>query len=421
MDSTIERSLIENENTTQFAITKTLTIICSMVFTEFLIMGISLGVLPAFIHQTLGLSNVWVGVVIGIQYAATLCTRQFAGKMVDHKGGKRAVITGSIASVFCGVCLLLAIGMPAMPFVSLGFAIAGRICLGIGESFLVVGIFAWGFSLVGSANTGKVMVWNGMGMYAGMACGAPIGILLQAKFGLNILFSITLFLPMMLLFIMNLLPMVPLPKAVVKLPFYKAVGLVWSSGSALALASIGFGGIASFITLFFVQHNWQNASLALTAFGACYVIVRVFFSGAPDKFGGAKIALISLAIEIVGQLVIWSGLSATTAILGAALTGAGMSLIFPSLGQIAIKKVAVVNRGMAIAAYNAFFDLGIGLTAPLAGVIAGKSHYENVYLFGAVAAVASAILAYREYSRGKKEKLNNGTNQLSPSVTGLHS
>lgn len=401
MNTTINQTIEQSEHASKAIMRRTLSVIFCMVFTEFLVMGISLGVLPTFVHQALHLSNVWVGVVIGTQYVATLATRQFAGKMVDHKGGKISVLTGIAASALCGALLLLAVSVSAIPYLSLSITIAARIILGIGESFLVVGIFAWGFILVGPNNTGKVMVWNGMGMYSGMACGAPVGIILQSQFGLGWLFAITIALPCFIYLIMRLLPPVPLPKAVVRLPFYKAVAVVWASGSALALASIGFGGLASFISLYFLQNHWPNASLALTAFGSCYVIVRVFLSGAPDKFGGFKVALISLLIEIAGQMLIWAGFSATLTILGAALTGTGMSLIFPSLGQIAVKKVAPANRGMAVAAYNAFFDLGLGLTAPIAGLIAGKSHYQNVYLFGTFAAVVSVILVYTELRRSK--------------------
>ena len=399
MDQAVNQPIVEKNNNESAASTRNLGIIFSMVFTEFTVMGISLGVLPAFIHQTLHLSNVWVGVVIGTQYVTTLGSRQFAGKMADHRGGRRSVLTGIATSALYGVLLLAAIAVSLVPYLSLGMVLTARILLGIGESFLVVGIFAWGFALVGPDNTGKVMVWNGMGMYSGMACGAPVGIFLQMQFGLGVLFAITVMLPLFIYLIMRLLPAVALPKAVSKLPFYKAVQLVWTQGSALALASIGFGGIASFISLYFLQNHWQNASLAMTAFGGCYVLVRVFLSGAPDKFGGARVAIISLLVEIAGQLLIWGGLDGTLTILGAALTGAGLSLVFPSLGQIAVKRVAPANRGMAIAAYNAFFDLGLGLTAPLAGLIAGQSHYQNIYLFGTLAASASAILVYRGYKK----------------------
>ncbi|MDB5137459.1 MAG: transport protein, partial [Mucilaginibacter sp.] len=127
--------------------------------------------------------------------------------------------------------------------------------------------------------------------------------------------------------------------------------------------------------------------------------MRIFFAHFPDKFGGARVAMVCLLIELVGQLLIWKAPNAYAGISGAFLTGVGMSLIFPSFGIIAVKKVSLENRGMAMAAYNAFFDLGMGLTAPLAGLLAGNGNYSNIYIFGAIAALASFILAYFEYKK----------------------
>jgi predicted MFS family arabinose efflux permease len=111
--------------------------------------------------------------------------------------------------------------------------------------------------------------------------------------------------------------------------------------------------------------------------------------------------MISLLVEIAGQVLIWKAPNATTGICGAGLTGIGMSLVFPSFGVMALKNVLAENLGIAIAAYNAFFDLGIGLTAPLAGLIAEGGNYSEIYLFGATAAGISIMLASLEYNRSK--------------------
>lgn len=382
--------------------TKHLLVIFSIIFGEFLVMGISLGVLPSYVHQTLGYSNLLVGLVIGTQYAATLGTRHLAGTMADTRGGRRAVFTGVLLSAGAGVLCLLSLLLVASPALSLGCLLVGRALLGVGESFLVIGIFAWGFVLVGPQNTGKVMVWNGMGMHGGMACGAPLGLWLQAAAGLPLAFGVSVLLPLLNLGITQLLPTIPRLVQEARLPFYRAVTQVWKSGTGLALASIGFGGIASFITLYFNQQGWAHAPLALSAFGAGYIGIRLFFAHYPDKFGGAPVAMACLAIEVAGQLLIWAAPAGGYAIAGAVLTGVGMSLVFPSFGQIAVRRVPAANRGMAMAAYNAFFDLGMGLTAPVAGLIAGGVHYNQIYLFGAVAAAAGFSLAYLEYRQQKR-------------------
>jgi MFS family permease len=394
----------DNEHFETKHILKPLFTIFGIIFLEFLIMGISLGVIPAYVHKILGFSNLIVGVIIGIQYASTLCTRHFAGKLADSKGGKRSVITGITISSLSGLFCLLSVWLVPYALLSLASLIVGRILLGIGESFLVIGIYTWGFILVGPTNTGKVMVWNGMGMYGGIACGAPLGIFLTSIFSLSTAFAGIFLFPVVSFFAMLLLRNVPLPEKVVKLPFYKAVNLVWKSGTGLAFASIGFGGIASFISLYFIQRSWDGASLAITAFGAGYVVMRIFFAHYPDKFGGAIVAMVSLLIEIAGQLLIWGAPSALAGIVGAGLTGIGMSLVFPSFGIIAVKKVAAANRGMAMAAYNAFFDLGMGLTAPIAGLVAGAGNYSNIYILGALAAAVSAVMAYLEYKKTTVKK-----------------
>src|SRR5579871_6490923 len=117
----------------QAQLTQYLAIVFSLVFVMYLIMGVSIGVLPDFVHNELKLSNVWVGVVIGMQYIATLCTRQFSGSMADHKGGKITLIVGIGLCMISGVLLLGAVNFNILSL-RLVFLLLGRILLGAGES-----------------------------------------------------------------------------------------------------------------------------------------------------------------------------------------------------------------------------------------------------------------------------------------------
>jgi MFS family permease len=380
-------------------ILKPLAVIFSIIFIEFLIMGISLAIIPIFVHETLGFGNVIVGAVVGLQYAATLCSRSAGGKLADIKGGRRSVITGIIISSLSGCFCLLSYFLYSSPTIALLLLSFGRVLLGIGESYLVIGIFAWGFAIVGPKHTGKVMVWNGMGMYAGMACGAPLGLYISSAFSNGVAFACIVVFPLIGLLTVRLLQVIATPKHSQQLPFTQAIATVWKAGTGLALASIGFGAIASFVTLYFNERSWSHATLAISAFGFGYIIVRVFLAHLPDKIGGAKVAVFSLPVEIFGQMLIWQATGPLMAICGALLTGIGMSLIFPSFGVLAIKHVAPNNRGMAMAAYNSFFDLAIGLTAPVAGLIANYSSYSDIYIFGATAAFVSLLLALAEIKK----------------------
>jgi predicted MFS family arabinose efflux permease len=74
--------------------------------------------------------------------------------------------------------------------------------------------------------------------------------------------------------------------------------------------------------------------------------------------------------------------------------GAAFSLLNPSLMLIALGRVSEQARGAAMGTYTAFFDAGVGLGAPLAGLVAALAGYEAAFFFAAAVAVASALLVF---------------------------
>ena len=113
----------------------------------------------------------------------------------------------------------------------------------------------------------------------------------------------------------------------------------------------------------------------------------------PDRLGGAKVALVCVVIEALGQLLIWSAGTPALAYLGAALTGFGYSLAFPGFGVEAMRRAPPQTRALAMGAYVAFLDIALGVTSPLAGVLAQGWGIDAVYLAGSVAVALSVIVA----------------------------
>jgi MFS family permease len=371
--------------------TATMPIILS-VFAIYLTIGISLGVLPKFVQNNLGFNSIIIGMVIGLQSLATLLTRAYSGKITDTKGAKKSKMLGVLLSVIAGVAYILAVTFQASPQTALVFLLLARMIHGVGESFLVTGALTWGIGLVGHQNSGKVMTWNGIAMYAGIAVGAPLSIWMSKDFGVLPAFILIMLLPFVSWISTAKLPSIPVDKGHIRTPFYKVIGTVSGQGLSLAFSSMAFGCIASFVGLFFTEKNWGDASLAFITFGAGYVLTRILFASFPDKYGGFRIAFISLIIEAAGQIIIWTSASKAMAILGCGLTGVGFSLIFPALGVLAIQKVKPQMRGTALGAYVAFVDLSLGLAGPAAGLAAGWFNYQAVYLFGGLSCIISMII-----------------------------
>lgn len=381
---------------------KIITPIIVSVFAVYLSIGMTLGVLPGYVQNSLGYSSIIVGIVIGFQALSTLLTRAYAGKITDTKGAKTSSRIGALLGVVTGILYVLATVFCPNAISALVVIFAARIVHGIAESLLVTGSLTWGIGLVGVSKSGKVMTWNGIAMYAGIALGAPLGIALNKFEGPATAFGAIILLSALSWLVTINLPTLTVDVLHVRTPFYKVIGKIAKQGLGLAFSSIGFACISSFIALLFVQNNWGDASLAFMTFGGMYILVRVFFSSFPDKYGGYKVALFSLMIEITGQLLIGFSVSKAMAIIGCALTGAGFSLIFPSLGVLAIKKVTPQIRGTALGAYAAFFDLSLGIAAPVAGLVAAYFSYQSVYLFGGLSCLLAVFILIFQKDSGSE-------------------
>lgn len=364
------------------------------VFIGFLTIGLPLPILPLHVSDALGMNTLVVGVVIGTQFAAALLSRAWAGNLADTRGAKRAVVTGFLIASCSGVAYLVSLGFVSAPTASVWILLLGRVLLGCGESLIVTGALSWGVGLVGPQNAGKVMAWVGIAMYGAYAVGAPIGIAVQGGYGFAGISVAAAILPLLALApVLNVRAIAP--TAARRTPFYKVLSTVWGAGMGLALCSVGFGVITAFIALLFAARDWGNASLAFTAFGLAFIGARIFFGHLPDKLGGARVALVCVLIEAVGQLLIWGAQTPVMAYAGAALTGLGYSLAFPGFGVEAVRRAPPQSRGVAMGAYVAFLDISLGITGPVLGAVAGAWGIETVYLAGAIAVALSMLIALR--------------------------
>jgi MFS family permease len=333
-----------------------------------------------------------VGIVIGSQFAAALLSRAWAGTLADARGAKRAVVAGFAVAAFSGVAFLVSLAFSGEPAASTGVLLAGRVLLGCAESLVVTGALSWGVGLVGPQNAGKVMAWVGIAMYGAYAFGAPAGVAVYGRWQFAGIAVATTLIPLAALaLIVAVRPVAP--TAGRRVPFYKVLGAVWVPGLGLALSSVGFGVITAFVALLFAAREWGNASLAFTAFGLAFIVARLLFGHLPDKLGGARVALVCVLIEAVGQLLIWGAGSAPMAYAGAALTGFGYSLAFPGFGVEAVRRAPPQSRGVAMGAYVAFLDISLGIAGPAAGAVATAWGVGTVYLVGAAAVACSLPVA----------------------------
>lgn len=370
-------------------------------FVCYLTIGLPLAILPTFVHLSLGFGTVIAGLVISAQYIATVISRPQAGRLTDRLGPQRTVIIGLTACAFSGFGTLAAAFFTNSPRLCLLLLLLGRLMLGIGESLVSIGGIIWGVGRAGSHNIAKVISWNGVATYSALAIGAPLGIVLEQHGRLPAV-SLVIILSGLagVALAMRLAPIPVIPPK--PLPFAHIFWRVAPHGTALALGGIGFGVIATFITLFYARMHWSGAALSLTLYGVCFIGVRLTCSRFINRFGGFPVALVSLVVEIAGLTLLAFAHARATAFIACALIGFGFSLIFPSLGVEAVRHIPIENRGTAIGAYNVFVDFSLFITGPIAGAIIARRGYPAAFLSAAAAVVLAfiltAILTYRERS-----------------------
>ena len=372
----------------------TLLPITLAVFIGFLTIGMQMPVLPLHLHDTLGMGTLVVGLIIGSQFVAALLSRSWAGNFADMRGTKRAVIAGFLLASSSGLAYLASLAFVATPVTSVWLLLLGRVLLAVGESLIATGALGWAIGLVGPQNAGKVMVWIGIAIFGAYALGAPVGVVVNVHWGFAGIATACVLVPLLAWAAVTGIRAVK-PMATRRTPFYTVLSAVLWPGMGLALSSVGFGLITAFIALLFAAKHWGDASLAFSAFGLAFIVARIFFGHLPDKVGGAQVALVSVAIEAVGQLLIWGADTAAIAYLGAALTGFGYSLAFPGFGVEAVRRAPPHTRSLAMGAYVAFLDIALGITSPLAGALAGARGIGAVYLAGAIAVALSMVVALR--------------------------
>lgn len=370
--------------------------VVSFNFVAYLIVGLPMAVIPLFMVDILHFNTVWAGLAVSIQYFATFASRPQAGKRIDLRGPKTVVIAGLVLCAISGALLLIS-GLSAhSALISIAFLLASRCALGWGESWTTTAAIIWNIRRAGPSRTAQAISWNGVTSYGGIAIGATIG----AQFyhfgghwgGFIAIGTVSILMPLVAAFYAQGIPkVIPLPSGQAPMPFWQVFRRVLPHGSLLSCGAVGFGAISSCLALYYAARHWPGASLALAIFGFVFVCVRFVFTQQIARIGGARVAMISLGIESLGLLLLGFSGHLVTALLGAALTGAGFSLIFPALGVLAVESAGAENRGAALGAYSVFSDLAIGLSGPVLGLVIALAGYSALFILAAGITALGAI------------------------------
>ncbi len=345
--------------------------------------GSVLPVLPRYIHGPLDSGDVAVGVVIGAYAITGLLLRPVAGRFADTRGRKPTVLAGALLVALSGFLYLPSLGIAGL--------IVARLILGAGEGAVYTAGSAWIVDLAPEERRGRVLGLYGLAVWGGLSVGPLLGEVLLDAGGYDLVWIVAGALPVLgaLIALAARDPFVPLAHAEPHpLIAPEAVG----PGFAVGLASFGYAAVATFIVLHLEARGVGNGATVFAAFAAMIVLTRIVFGDLPDRMGAAPVAIAATIGEALGLILIAVAHSLPVALVGGIAMGGAFALLNPSLMLIALGRVSQQARGAAMGTYTAFFDAGVGLGAPIAGLVAALTDYEGAFIFAAVVCLASALL-----------------------------
>jgi MFS family permease len=354
-------------------------------FCGLLAIGAVLPVLPRYVTGPLDAGNLAVGVVIGSYAVTGLLLRPFAGRYADRRGRRPTVVVGSLLVAAGGFLYLLPLGVLGL--------VAARLVLGAGEGTVFTAGSAWIVDLAPLERRGRVIGLYGLAVWAGLSLGPLLGELIQHQAGYTAVWIFAGATPLLGAAIASRVPdpFRPPPPSEHEhhsLIAREAIG----PGTALALGAIGYGTVATFVVLHLDARGVGHGAAVFGAFAAMVVLTRLLGGDLPDRVGPGRIAFVAALVEAAGLTTIAIATHLAVAIAGALAMGAAFSLLYPSLSLIVVGRISEARRGSALGTLTAFFDGGVGLGAPLAGLVATLTSYEGSFLVAAAIALCAATL-----------------------------
>jgi MFS family permease len=366
----------------------------AVTFSGLFAVGAVLPVLPRYVHGPLDAGNIAVGVVIGSYAVTGLLLRPLAGRLADRRGRKPAVLLGSVLVALAGFLYLLPFGVAGL--------IGARLILGAGEGTVFTAGSAWIVDIAPPERRGRVIGLYGLAVWSGLSIGPLVGELLLHASGYTSVWLFAGISPLVGALIATRLPdpFHPKPGDDEHHPLIAREAI--RPGTALALGSLGYATVASFVVLHLDARGIGHGAIVFGVFATMVVLTRLVGGDLPDRVGPAPVAIGAAIVEAIGLTIMALAYSLTVAVVGAMAMGVAFSLLYPSLSLIVVGRVPETRRGAALGTFTAFFDAGIGFGAPLAGVAAALTDYEGAFLFAAAVALASsATIALAVSTRGR--------------------
>jgi MFS family permease len=352
----------------------------------FLAVGAVLPVLPRYVKGPIGGGDVAVGIVIGAISVTALLGRPLAGRRVDAGGRRTITVLGLLSCAVGGALLFVDAGVAGL--------VVARLFVGFGDGWMFTAGVMWIVDLTPANRRGRFIGLYGLSIWGGLTFGSVIGEALYRLGSYDAVWAFAALAPVAGAVLASRVPdrhAAPDPEGTRDRRMLPSAAVM--PGSALALATLGYSAMAAFVVLHLDEAGIGHGATVYTAFAASVVLTRLALGSLPDRVGSVRTVGVAVLFEAVGLVVVALAGAWPVALGGAIVAGMGFSLLFPALALLVVTYADERSRGAALAAYTGFFDLGMGVGAPLAGAIASVAGYPAAFCVAAAIALVGGVVS----------------------------
>jgi MFS family permease len=349
----------------------------------FIAMGAVLPVVPRYVDHRLGGDDVAVGVAVGALAVGAILLRPLAGRVGDRFGRRVLMVGGAF------VVGISAAGAGVIE--SLGWLVATRIVMGLGEACFFVGGTTMATDLAPESRRGEAVSYWSVAVWSGLGFGPVIGELLLDRShydrvwlvaGLcGIAAALTA-----LTTTETHTPTVHADRGRLIAPAAVRPGII------LAATLLGITGFSIFLPLYGPEVGMDDVGLVFLLYGIIVLAVRILGARLPDRLGPILAGSIAIGATALGLTVVAVWHTEVGLVVGSVVIAVGSSFLYPSALLLALRGVPESQRASVVGTLSAFFDFSSGAAGIVLGGLAALSGYQGAFAVSSLLAAAALIL-----------------------------
>ncbi|MFS0890404.1 MFS transporter [Peribacillus frigoritolerans] len=364
-------------------------------FLVFIGFEMMLPILPAYL-LSMNASSIQVGLVTSLFTIGAVLIRPFVGYYLMDSQRKSLAICASAALMVITILY---------PFLNMIWLL------------LLLRLFhgaAWGVSTTANSTMvvdfiPKTRLGEGIGYFSisttvGAIVAPSIGILIYDSFSYDILIwssavlSFLAVLALQFVYSPTIVKREKKPFRFLDMIFEKDV---WFQALLTVITTLGFGAIITFLVLFGKQREVDHIFLFFLINATVSTLLRPFTGKWYDKKGPWSIIIMAAGLGFFSLVILSYTTNESQLIVAAILFGAGYGTVMPCLQTWTVQKVSEEKRGAANATFFSSFDVGVGVSAFVLGILAEWISLEMIYRLVSLSFIVVAVLVYKDYINEK--------------------